>query len=159
MQMSYIYITVIISNLNLGDMNGAILCLLYVNALPSNLFCHQTSNFSISATCANQHSEYELKCLAYILMPRPPKQLERRLHERRFVNRKSNGYVELHSKKKPKCGAEWRYMCVIPYSGDWSRKIQIQVHLGLHNESLTHESVHAMDMFMYMCYVCLCDCI
>lgn len=61
--------TAINSDLNSGDVNRAILCLLYVNALPSNLFCHQTSNFSISATCANQHSEYELNHLAYILMP------------------------------------------------------------------------------------------
>lgn len=71
MQMEYIYIAAIKSTLNSGDVNRAILCFLYVNALPSNLFCHQTSNFSISATCANQHSEYELNHLAYILMPSP----------------------------------------------------------------------------------------
>lgn len=71
MQMEYIYIVAISLDLNSGDMNRAILCLLYVNPLPSNLFCHQTSNFSISATSANQHSEYELNHLAYILMPIP----------------------------------------------------------------------------------------
>lgn len=137
-------------------MDEATLHLLYVNALPSNLFCHQTSNFSISATCANQHSEYELNHLAYILMPSPPKQLEKRLHERKFVKRKSNGCVELHSKKKSKCEAEWRNIYVISYSGGWDRKIPIQVHLGLHNESLTQESVLVnfahVDMSMYMCF-------
>lgn len=101
MQMEYIYIAAIKSTLNSGDVNRAILCFLYVNALPSNLFCHQTSNFSISATCANQHSEYELNHLAYILMPSPSpwkrKKNEERLHESRFVKRKSNGWVELQS--------------------------------------------------------------
>lgn len=50
---------------------------------------------------------------------------------------------------------------VIPYSGDWCRKNPIQVHLGLHNESLTHESVHVnvcthVDIFVYMCFLCAC---
>lgn len=106
MQMEYIYIAAIKSTLNSGDVHRAILCLLYVNALPSNLFCHQTSNFSISATSANQPSEYELNHLAYILVPSPSpwkrkknwrkitwKQIcqeEKVIHELSFSLRKTN---------------------------------------------------------------------
>lgn len=118
MQMEYIYIAAIKSTLNSGDVNRAILCFLYVNALPSNLFCHQTSNFSISATCANQPSEYELNHLAYILMPSPSpwkrKKIEERLHESRFVKRKSNGWVELQSETNVMWGRMMAHMWCHP---------------------------------------------
>lgn len=134
MQMEYIYIAAIKSTLNSGDVNRAILCFLYVNALPSNLFCHQTSNFSISATCANQHSEYELNHLAYILMP-SPSPWKRKKNWRKITwkqicqEERYNGWVELQSETNVMWGRMMAHTCD-PIHRSWGRKISVQIPLS-----------------------------